>query len=251
TEVGHPPWEGENVAPEPNRQSAYNGAAAVTLSMRSNRPPCPGSKVPLSLSAAARLNMLSVRSPMMEKIPTQHPNATTAAGDSPKYTAPQPATRATMASPPSAPSQLLPERPRGANLRCPKARPAKYAPMSAAHTMSTSHNTIGGPCAAANPGPEICSLASATNAGASTANPQKSVSTGRWRAGAKDSQRKAITHQAHATLNSPSRWLGSSVQRQLASSTIATAAVYAPRAKTPCRERNACNPPAPSVKTAP
>ena len=62
--------------PEPNNPSAYRGAAAVTLSMRSNRPPCPGRIAPLSLSPAARLNMLSVRSPMMEKIPTAQPNAT-------------------------------------------------------------------------------------------------------------------------------------------------------------------------------
>src|SRR5882757_4162808 len=70
--------------PELKSPSAYKGAAAVTLSMRSNRPPCPGSSVPLSLSAAARLNMLSVRSPTMEKIPTPNPHAITAGVGKPK-----------------------------------------------------------------------------------------------------------------------------------------------------------------------
>src|SRR6202522_373010 len=144
---------GQRSTPEPNRPSAYKGASAVTLSMRSNRPPCPGSNVPLSLSAAARLNMLSVRSPMTEKIPTAHPNTTPTSGGRPKYRAPPPATTATMARPPTAPSQVLPGLTRGANFRRPKARPAKYAPMSAAHTMRTSHRTMSGP--RANPAVEI------------------------------------------------------------------------------------------------
>src|SRR5262249_41054937 len=42
------------------------GAAPVTLSMRSMTPPCPGNRVPLSLSPANRFRRLSVRSPTTE-----------------------------------------------------------------------------------------------------------------------------------------------------------------------------------------
>ena len=60
--VAHARW------PMPKRPSAYNGAAAEMLSMRSKIPPWPGSSAPLSLSPAARLNMLSVKSPTIEKM---------------------------------------------------------------------------------------------------------------------------------------------------------------------------------------
>src|SRR5690242_15120270 len=42
--------------------SQNSGAAAVRLSTRSRRPPCPGNRLPLSLSPAWRLNRLSERS---------------------------------------------------------------------------------------------------------------------------------------------------------------------------------------------
>src|SRR5208283_2763658 len=106
--------------PDPNNPSAYKGAAAVTLSMRSNRPPCPGSSAPLSLSPAERLNMLSVRSPTMEKMPTTQPNATHGIEGNLKYAAPHAATSDTAARPPTAPSHVLPGLTRGASLRRPK-----------------------------------------------------------------------------------------------------------------------------------
>ena len=120
------------ITPEPNRPRAYRGAAAVTLSRRSSSPPCPGSNAPLSLSAAARLNMLSVRSPMMENMPTAQPNAIAPSCGKSKYSAPPQATSAAISTPPTAPSQVFPGLMRGASLRRPKLRPAKYAPISAA-----------------------------------------------------------------------------------------------------------------------
>ena len=51
-------------------------------------------------------------------------------------TAATPASSHTASSPPTTPSQLLPGEIDGASLRRPKARPAKYAPMSATQTMA-------------------------------------------------------------------------------------------------------------------
>src|SRR3984885_7837696 len=164
------------ITPEPNKPSAYSGAAAVTLSMRSNKPPWPGSNAPLSLSPAARLNMLSVRSPMMEKIPTAQPNNTTAGNEKPKYAAPPQATSDTISRPPSTPSHVLPGLTRGANLRRPMLRPATYAPMSAAVTNSTSHRTICGP--REKPLVTTCSRARAMQAGTRTGTPQTSTIQG-------------------------------------------------------------------------
>ena len=42
------------------------GAEAVRLSILSNKPPCPGSKIPLSLTPATRLWRLSNKSPRIE-----------------------------------------------------------------------------------------------------------------------------------------------------------------------------------------
>ena len=78
------------IAPEPNKPSAYSGAAAVTLSMRSRTPPCPGSSAPLSLSPAERLNMLSVRSPTTEKTPTTQPKPTHGSDGQPEIQRPAP-----------------------------------------------------------------------------------------------------------------------------------------------------------------
>src|SRR6202041_3204065 len=46
TENGESERRAHAITPEPNSPSAYKGAAAVTLSMRSSRPPCPGSSAP-------------------------------------------------------------------------------------------------------------------------------------------------------------------------------------------------------------
>ena len=86
----------------------------------------PAAACPLSLSPAARLNMLSVRSPTTGK------NAH-AASESHARRAPagrngrrRPTrTSATIASPPSAPSQVLPGLTRGASLRLPNAAPCE------------------------------------------------------------------------------------------------------------------------------
>ena len=59
--------------------SANSGAAAATLSMRSSTPPCPGNSVPLSLTPAVRLNMLTVRSPTTESAATPRQNGTSTA----------------------------------------------------------------------------------------------------------------------------------------------------------------------------
>ncbi len=84
---------------------------------------------------------------------------------------------------------------------CPKARPAKYAPMSAAMTMSTSHSTMCGP--RAKPGVAICSLASAMKAGTSTGTPQSSASAATMPRGDRAPARSnAISHQAQAALSS-------------------------------------------------
>src|SRR6202789_2527085 len=162
------------ITPEPNSPSADKGAAAVTLSMRSSIPPCPGSSMPLSFSPAERLNMLSVRSPMMEKMPTAQPNITAHADGSPKWAAPHQATSATSSSPPSAPSRVLPGLTRGASFRRPRLRPAKYAPTSAAITSSNSQSTSTGP--RAKPWVATCSLVSAMKAGTNTGTPQASTS---------------------------------------------------------------------------
>ena len=47
-----------------------NGATNITLSNRSSMPPCPGIIVPLSFTFAIRLNLDSIKSPMVPKIPT-------------------------------------------------------------------------------------------------------------------------------------------------------------------------------------
>src|SRR5215218_8348600 len=53
-------------SPSDNKPSRKVGAAAVRLSIRSSRPPWPGSSEPLSFKPTCRLNMLSVRSPTTE-----------------------------------------------------------------------------------------------------------------------------------------------------------------------------------------
>ena len=47
-----------------------NGATNITLSKRSNIPPCPGMIFPLSLTPAIRLNFDSIKSPIVPIIPT-------------------------------------------------------------------------------------------------------------------------------------------------------------------------------------
>src|SRR6185312_7056628 len=190
TQYGEAAGRTHAITREPSSPSAYSGAAAVTLSMRSSKPPCPGSSLPLSLRPAARLNMLSVRSPMMENIPTAQPNPIEMSGGAPKYAAPPQAIMATARRPPSAPSQVLAGLTRGANFRRPKRRPAKYAPMSAEMTMNTSHSTACGP--RAKPGAPTCSFASAMKAGTSTGTPQASAAAARCRAGNSASQISAI-----------------------------------------------------------
>src|SRR5882724_5188905 len=170
-----------SMTPDPNSPNAYSGAAAVTLSIRSSSPPCPGNRLPLSFNPAPRLNMLSVRSPMTEKTPTAQPNITPAATGRPKCRQPMRATSATAAKPPTAPSQLLPGLTRGANLCRPRLRPAKYAPISAANTKSSIHSTISGP--RAKPRAATSTRARAMNAGTKTGTPQNRASAGRCSSG--------------------------------------------------------------------
>ena len=120
--------------------------------------------------------MLSVRSPTIENIPTEQPKATVGAADRPKCAAPTQATAATVAMPPSAPSQVLLGLTRGASFRRPKFRPAKNAPMSAPITINSSHSTACGPLA--NPCCATCSRASATNDGTSTGRPLNRANSG-------------------------------------------------------------------------
>ena len=48
-----------------------NGAAKITLSKRSKKPPCPGIKLLLSFIPACRLNIDSIKSPRTPKILTR------------------------------------------------------------------------------------------------------------------------------------------------------------------------------------
>ncbi|MNV50943.1 hypothetical protein D3C71_1429740 [compost metagenome] len=117
-------------APQPaSHSSAANiGMAAVRLSMRSSTPPCPGSRLLLSLSPAWRLNMLSVRSPTTEIDTTSAAPASTRSHsltDQPRYRPTAVVINKLANKPPATPSQLLPGLTCGASLRLPKALPVK------------------------------------------------------------------------------------------------------------------------------
>src|SRR5208283_4895733 len=217
--------------------------------MRSSTPPCPGSSAPLSLSPAERLNMLSVRSPTTEKMPTTQPKATHGRTASRKCAAPPQATRATASSPPAAPSHVLPGLTRGASLCRPKLRPAKYAPMSAAITTSSSHSTSCGPVT--RPWPEICSRASETNAGTSTGTPHSRVSCAGCRCGARASQNRAMAHQTQAMIRRISRCAGSLVHCQLNTNSSAIPQAYARRAGARARAPKRAHSQAPMVPITP
>ncbi|MNN52008.1 hypothetical protein D3C81_1666780 [compost metagenome] len=115
-----------------------------------------------------RLNMLSVRSPTTEDM------TNSAAPSKPSRIWPKPQSRLMpttrvitrlTAMPPYTPSQLLPGLTCGASLRLPKARPEKYAPISAAHT-STITDRI-----SQLPSGQCLSSTSPCQAGSSTSRP--------------------------------------------------------------------------------
>ena len=160
--------------PEPNRPERVQ--AAPRPSHCRCDPGCrraPAAAPPLSLSPAERLNMLSVRSPTTEKMPTAQPNATHGSRRQTEIrgaAARRPAPRRT--SPPSAPSQVLPGLTRGASLRRPKLRPAKNAPMSARdHQQQQPQDDLR--AAARSRCRRAASLESATKAGTSTGTPHR------------------------------------------------------------------------------
>ena len=111
---------------------------AIRLSTRSNTPPCPGSRLLLSLIPAARLSQLSSKSP--HTLTTVKIKPIKIVFNQPASKASQPAFHtmvmytATHNAPPIAPSQLLPGLMVGAILRLPNDLPQKYAPISATHT---------------------------------------------------------------------------------------------------------------------
>ena len=119
------------------------GAAAVTLSMRSSMPPCPGNTLPLSLRPTARLSMLSVRSPTMDTAATATQVSTNGHDfDGKQVAAPRTTPPARWrAMPPNTPSQVFFGDTRGASGTRPNHRPAKNAPVSAAHTSASVNST--------------------------------------------------------------------------------------------------------------
>src|SRR5690606_37361294 len=108
-----------------SRPTTNSGAAAVTLSMRSSTPPCPGSRCPLCFRPACRLNRLSVRSPTTEAATTATHSTMHGPTLTPGHAMPGTAMAPAAISPPATPPQVLPGLTCGASLRRPNRRPVK------------------------------------------------------------------------------------------------------------------------------
>src|SRR5690606_10990103 len=153
---------------------AKSGAAAVTLSMRSSTPPCPGSSVPLSLTPATRFIALSRRSPTTEITTVNRLTDTNISIWLPRI--PPAAAKATArfappARAPATPSCVLPGLMAGASLRRPKRRPVKKAAVSAVHMRTRRYST------ALPPAPS-CRATRAAQAGTRTTSPMADRSAG-------------------------------------------------------------------------
>src|SRR6187397_1769378 len=133
--------------------------------------------------------MLSVRSPTMESAATATQVKTNGqtSTDSHQVAAAQ-ATMALASTPPSAPSQVFFGETRGASGTRPNHRPAKNAPVSAAHTNASVNNTQCVLC--------VVSVAytRASQQGTKDSRPASVAVTGVTRAGARQSHRNAVNH---------------------------------------------------------
>src|SRR5207248_6030474 len=123
-------WSGRQQGQVRRRaQKRTKGALKRSASMRSSRPPWPGSSVPLSFAPNARLSIDSERSPRGPSTAAPAPmSAAPQAGSSGSQICRTTSAPAMLpAAPPSAPSHVLLGEMRSYSLRRPKARPAKYA----------------------------------------------------------------------------------------------------------------------------
>src|SRR5690606_14554543 len=124
--------------------SANAGSAASTPSSRSRTPPWPGMRAPESLTPACRLSRLSNRSPTTESNPASSDTSATAGNCTVVAPANSDSTTPVITAsnmPPMRPSTVLLGLILGASLCRPNLRPLKYAPVSAAHTTISAHNS--------------------------------------------------------------------------------------------------------------
>ena len=152
--------------------------------------------MPLSLRPAARFNMLSVRSPTIESAATATQVMTNGHGvhvEQPFRGSPGDECRSPT-TPPSAPSQVFLGDTRGASGTRPNHRPAKNAPVSAAHTSASVNSTQRVLCVV------NVTCTSASQQGTSDRNPASAAVTGVTRPGARHSHRNATNHHTTATV---------------------------------------------------
>ena len=165
------------------------GVAAVTLSMRSSTPPCPGNSRPLSLRCTCRLSRLSVRSPTTEKPAAARHIGRNVGGACLNQAAPQAATASARTIPPTTPSQVLFGDTRGARRTRPNCLPAKKAPVSAAK-LSVKMNSVH--CAPLRHSASMCT--SANQVGSSARAPAAAAARRPPRCGSRDDP-----EQSHAS----------------------------------------------------
>src|SRR5688572_23401130 len=116
---------------------------------------------------------LSKRSPTIENATVTSDSTTSVASAQPGDSSHQPATSANSAhaaSAPYTPAIVLPGLIFGASLVVPNRRPAKYAPMSAHHTSTTTNSSQYGPRSGAP-----CSSTAAAHAGTTASSPASAL----------------------------------------------------------------------------
>ena len=156
--------------------SAAIGIAASSASVRSSTPPCPGSNAPLSFTPAWRFSSDSNRSPTTETDASSDDEAAIHDDQSTSGVTSEPesgvarrsgtsAQRIDRHRDPRAVDALprLARADRGASLRLPNARPAKYAAVSAIQTIAIAAST--------SHGERACNSTSAIHAPTSTIQP--------------------------------------------------------------------------------
>src|SRR5262245_43798708 len=132
---------------------ARASAATVTSvrirpSTRSIMPPCPGMRAPESFTLKRRLRADSIKSPTCSAIASTPLSKVKVMTDAPSTKAATVPTAAAARMPPPRPAQVLAGLIEGASLGPPIACPAKYAPVSTAHTRRNSHATVARPAPA-------------------------------------------------------------------------------------------------------